>query len=689
MATRVIYADAADAWLQATSTTYSTARAMTSPSVDTGTQLRAGQFFSSPNYACCEAFISFDTTGAGTVSAATLALDLDTDVSATDHTQEARVKDWGSTVDTGDAVAGANLGSQTLVASLDTSTISGIGYQNFADVALVANVNVSGFTRLFISSSRHRNGDVPTGNEHINWQSSSTAAPPKLTITDTTTQGSQTKNGGDTTFTPTVTGLHDLDLWGAGGRPAAASNQERGAGGAAYSFAQYSVTSLSDVTIQVGNTQTTNGTAGDDTWFGSSSAPDPLAKGGTATTKGLASSGRGIVKFDGGDGAAAQGGGGSRGGSGGGSSAGTAAAGANGTAGSGSSGGAGGTAPTNGGNGGNGGNSGAVGGTGTVPGGGAGGGGNGADAGNGAAGKIIVYWYASAAKTLVPDSVAWSWSATAVTPKLARKLVPDTLAWSWTQQNVTLRRNLPLVPASVAWSWSAANVTLRQARKIVPDSVAWSWSATDAGLNKGRRLSTETVAWSWTTADVTLKHGKELVADIVAWSWSASNVTLRRNLPIIPESVSWSWSATDVTLRHAKKIVPDSLAWSWTVTDVTLRQARKIVPDSVAWSWSPTDVTLTAANNKALVPESVAWAWGVTDVTLRQARKIVPESVAWLWSAQDAALKHGKKIVPDSVDWTWLPGDVSLFYVPGTDRIQYPSIGKGIGVSVSIRMGTR
>lgn len=399
MATRIIYTYEGSGYVQSQDTVYLTARSGGTLSLPAPVgHVVAGQLGTSP-FQCYEGFVSFYTNGLSGISSATLAMFVFNDGSTTDFTITASLQTWyngSGSLTTADYIPGANLSALTQVASLTSAGLSTVAYNSFVDTAMVANINTSGYTEMVVFSSREAAGTSPTGNEWTDFYGAGEGITPvKLTIIDSSTQNSQTLAGGTTSFSPAITGLHDLDMWAGGGRPPLAANQEGGAGGGAYTFAQYIVSSLSSVTVQVGDTQSTANTAGNDSWFGSSSAPDPLAKGGAAAqTGGVGADGRGSVRFNGGNGAAAQGGGGSRGGSGGGSGAGTAAVGGNGAAGSGSSGGAGGTAPASGGgNGGNGGNSGVGGGTGTVPGGGAGGGGNGADAGNGAAGRIIVYWY--------------------------------------------------------------------------------------------------------------------------------------------------------------------------------------------------------------------------------------------------------------------------------------------------------
>ncbi len=445
MATRVVYCVSTDGNLSsAADTVYLTARSMASPTADTSsTTYTIGQQFNnvSVQYTCFEAFFGFDTTGFSGVSSATISMG----GSASTRTWNIYQFDWGATLTTADAVAGASLSGLTKVADHSGTYNSGF-YNDFADIALVANLNLSGVTRLLITSDDMDAGTIPLGFETGTPDSSRGTKPPTLTIVDTATQSSQTLNGGATSFTPTVTGVHDIDLWAAAGKPATAAGAKSGGGGGAYSFGQFDVPSLSNITVQVGNTNTTNGTSGSDTWFNSSSAPDPLAKGGTganATTTnpgGAAASGRGVVLHSGGAGTAAQGGGGSRGGSSGGASAAPSADGNNGNAGAGAAGGASQSAPPLGGASGKGGaGAGGAGDPGVVPGGGAGGGGSSSGAnGNGAAGKMVVYWYVYPAVTSVPyrrdqSSTLAAWQPPDPNPfmgndqALQRRVLPPTL----------------------------------------------------------------------------------------------------------------------------------------------------------------------------------------------------------------------------------------------------------------------
>ena len=190
--TTTVYSDTADGLNQNSSTVYLTARSGggTFQVRTTNTQEEGGQTFATPNYIFQELMFGWDTSAiddADTVSAAVVDLWLLTDLSTTDHTQELRLHDWGATLTSADFVAGADLGSKTLLASIATSGIGATGaYKTFTDVAMPANVNKTGFTRVVLCTDRMRNADVPTGNERMDWSmadTSGTTNDPKLTVT--------------------------------------------------------------------------------------------------------------------------------------------------------------------------------------------------------------------------------------------------------------------------------------------------------------------------------------------------------------------------------------------------------------------------------------------------------------------------------------------------------------------------
>lgn len=178
-----------------------------------------------------------------------------------------------------------------------------------------------------------------------------------------------------------------VECWagGAGGAPDTGTGGGNGGGGGAYSRSTLAVTAGNTYTVTVGVGGPSN-TAGGDSWFNTNATI--LAKGGTISTGGQATSGIGDVKFSGGNGAAgalAGAGGGGGGGAGDAADGGAASGQTHGTGGA-----------TGGGDGGDGGPSSTVGSPGVVPGGGGGGGGfnllGTSNGGAGANGKVTVQW---------------------------------------------------------------------------------------------------------------------------------------------------------------------------------------------------------------------------------------------------------------------------------------------------------
>lgn len=178
-------------FLECNSATYADARsgagALSAPSSNAYTLM--GQMKSGATYYVWEAFEDFDTSAIADtdeVSAATLSLYITADLSATDFTMEARLYDWGAAVTTGDWVAGASLGSQTLLASLTTVGVTASAYNEFADTAFPANVNLAGVTRIVVNSANQTNNTAPTGQERMQYANGGTAdttSDPKLVVT--------------------------------------------------------------------------------------------------------------------------------------------------------------------------------------------------------------------------------------------------------------------------------------------------------------------------------------------------------------------------------------------------------------------------------------------------------------------------------------------------------------------------
>lgn len=141
---------------------------------------------------CYEGFLSFDTsaiTDSDVVSAIVLDVWLVTDNSATDFTLEARERDWGASLTTGDYVAGGSLSGLTLMASIATSGIGSTGaYKTLTSQAafLTATNLKTGTVYLILDSSREVGNNDPTGLEYVVLSSADntgTTQDPKLTIT--------------------------------------------------------------------------------------------------------------------------------------------------------------------------------------------------------------------------------------------------------------------------------------------------------------------------------------------------------------------------------------------------------------------------------------------------------------------------------------------------------------------------
>ena len=175
-----------DGHLSSASTSYATASSGSGLTLSTGF-LVVGQNRAGSNRTCYESFLAFDTSGVvGTIQSATLSIYGSSDLSDTAFTIEARLHDWGATLETADWVAGTSLSSKTLLATFATTGFSTSSYSALvSESAFAANINQSGTTRLLLCSSRLTTGVDPVGAEFIFARSSSftgTANDPKLVI---------------------------------------------------------------------------------------------------------------------------------------------------------------------------------------------------------------------------------------------------------------------------------------------------------------------------------------------------------------------------------------------------------------------------------------------------------------------------------------------------------------------------
>lgn len=134
-----------------------------------------------------QSFLSFDTSSIPGIPTAAVLSTYMTAVDNTDgsFTNEARQYDWGTTLTTADWVPGASLSGQTLLATLDSSGVSTSAYNDFTDVAMVANLNRAGYTRMVVSSSQTRLNNPPTLTSNDTFSAYTEGNIAKLTVTYT------------------------------------------------------------------------------------------------------------------------------------------------------------------------------------------------------------------------------------------------------------------------------------------------------------------------------------------------------------------------------------------------------------------------------------------------------------------------------------------------------------------------
>lgn len=184
-----------DGYQSSTSATYSTARtggtlfATANPS---GQGNYVGQYFDGADYICYEAVFGFLTSGLAdetVVDSVSLMLQLGQDFSTTDFTVQARLCAAVDPADTATWLSGASLTGETLAAEKTTSTLAA-GFNTFTNsgtvlLDAVQAQKVSGSVFLRLSSSRHRDGNTPTGFEYVSFtdsMASGTASDPKLEV---------------------------------------------------------------------------------------------------------------------------------------------------------------------------------------------------------------------------------------------------------------------------------------------------------------------------------------------------------------------------------------------------------------------------------------------------------------------------------------------------------------------------
>lgn len=161
---------------------------------DAASNFAVGQRMFETDFYVYEGFLNFNVSSlvGEDVTTATLSLWLDADHSDTDFTLQARLRDWGDTLDTGDFVAGASLSSLTLLASIASSGIGAAGgYKDLiSESALLTAIEAAaagdGILRLILCSDRTIADAAPTGPEYMMLSSAEevgTAQDPMLVVT--------------------------------------------------------------------------------------------------------------------------------------------------------------------------------------------------------------------------------------------------------------------------------------------------------------------------------------------------------------------------------------------------------------------------------------------------------------------------------------------------------------------------
>lgn len=168
---------AGDGFVQSADTVYANARAGagTFSLFPTNTYFYVGQEYrgSQSLHICRETFLAFDIPGnvpvGAVITGIELRLWLESDQSVTDFICEARTHPWSAGgLEISDFVAGADLASKTLLATLDTNGIGAAGeYKSFVSTAALNGWDRANVLEMVIASSRLRTGDAPAGFEQL------------------------------------------------------------------------------------------------------------------------------------------------------------------------------------------------------------------------------------------------------------------------------------------------------------------------------------------------------------------------------------------------------------------------------------------------------------------------------------------------------------------------------------------
>lgn len=188
MASTTINASANSGAIRSNDTVYATARAGSGTlTTITDVDARIGQSFGAPNYFCWQQFLEFDLSAlsGATITAAVLSVYVWAIDGTPGYVIEARARDYGGSITTGDFVAGASLSGLTSLATW-TSAAPDSEYKAFTDVAMVGFLTPGAVNRIVLAGANQRTNSTPSGSEYITaYFSNGAGFPPKLDITYT------------------------------------------------------------------------------------------------------------------------------------------------------------------------------------------------------------------------------------------------------------------------------------------------------------------------------------------------------------------------------------------------------------------------------------------------------------------------------------------------------------------------
>ena len=196
MATLTVYADTDDGRVRGIGTNWTNVRAGTATmsTITTNTAENNGTALISTFYYCYQLFFHFDTsalTSAANVSDAVFSTVKDSEADGGgSFIEELRASSWTAPLATSDYVAGASLSSDTELANFDTadSRTAGTRYDFTSTIDFKDNINLTGDTACYLSSSHQRLDTTPTGNHYFGHRTadqSGTTNDPKLVVTYT------------------------------------------------------------------------------------------------------------------------------------------------------------------------------------------------------------------------------------------------------------------------------------------------------------------------------------------------------------------------------------------------------------------------------------------------------------------------------------------------------------------------